>query len=475
VCDTTGGQCVAGTCTPSASNPPAACPVNPSDICCTNVCQPGNGAKSCCTTAADPTGSTYCTGALGSAATCVDNVCTACKPVTNGQYAVDPVHGSDSTGTGDATTAGCAFATITRALQVIGNNSALAATVTVFGPATVSAGETFPILVPTNVTITSAGGAVAVNVPATKAGFVLATASSAIKGGTAALSLSGQGNTATYGIVVDTGSQATTRLENVAISSFLEDGILVENSGILTIGSGVTSTLSGKASATARRAGLHVTGSGHAIVAVPSGQPATHFDANTNHGILVDGGGQVTLSGVVADAITGTGTVTANANYAAGVWIEQAMGAPQNLLTGLVAFGNTNGNGLRIIAGSNVKMRGSAALGNAGNGVIISSAGGKSISGIDLGTPTDFGNNTLQGTQGAANNGGAGICLTLPSGAGTLAAAGNIFGAANCASSTGMVPANHAGCGTTASCNGPCALGITGGNNDINVAMCAHN
>jgi hypothetical protein len=475
VCNTTSGACVAGTCTATAGTiAPAACPVNAADICCGTTCQPAAGANACCS---DATGAdTYCTTHLAMSATCVSNVCTACPAVSNGQYAVDPTSGSDATGTGSST-AGCAFKTITRALQVIGEAPGLATTITVIGPATVSAGESFPITLPAKVTVTTSTGAVTVNVPAGRIGFMLNAPNSGLEGGTgAALTISGQAETADYGIVATTGSAASTAISSLTVTSFLDDGILVENAGVLAIGAGVVSTLNGTAAA--RRAGLHVTETGSAVIDVPSGSTPTQFDANTNHGIFVDTDGSITLTGVVTSVTAGTGTVTTNGNFAAGIWVQQRPGTPSaNVITGLISFGNTNGNGLRFFGGSNVRVRDSAALGNADNGALVSVnlgvAGGDDISKIDLGTAADagagYGGNTFQEALGAAGHNTAdGICLDVRANTGTLHAEGNMFGSADCATTATALTVEQGACGNGSD------LGIVGAGNDIDVSLCTH-
>jgi len=483
ICNTTSGQCDPGLCSADAGiNPgsPAACPVNPADICCGVTCQAGAGPFACCP---GLLGDTYCTGKLdGGSATCTNNACTLCAGVTNYHFTVDPNNGSDQTGTGASQT-GCAFKTITRALQVMGNSPPAVAnpTITVLGASTVGPGESYPILVPANVTITTSTGAVTVNVPAGKAGFSLLAASSTITGGTgAALTIEGtpQGtaisaaNSGTFGIVTGTGSASTTLVSNLTVKDFLNDGILVNDTGILSIGAGVTSTLNGSA-ATGRRAGLHVTGTGQAIINVPSGTP-THFDANSNHGILVDASGSITLTGSVTTiGPPATGTVTTNGNFAAGLWIQQRAGAPQNVINGLVSFASTNGNGMRFVTPSNVKLRNSVATGNFANGVLVSGVGAPpdDISKIDLGlasNPPDYGNNTLQAVQGSGNNGATGLCLQVRANAGTLNAAGNTFGTNNCANTAAALTISKG------SCPAGFDLGLFGANNNIDTTKCTH-
>lgn len=494
VCDTSNGTCVAGTCAidagVAAGDGPGVCPINGSDICCTGTCQPGAGTNACCP---GVNASAYCTTKIGTHAACVNNACTACPAVSGSTYLVDPVAGSDQTGTGDGTTPGCGFKTITRALQVIGAPVS-ATSIAVLGPSTVSAGETFPIPLPANVTVTTTGGAVEVDVPDGTSGFTLTTIGSGIRGGTLGdagvdpgLTINGRsgGNNGTVGIVVDTGAGVTTangpQLSNVVVTSFHADGILVQNTGIVRIGFGVTSTANGVPGA--RMAGLHVTDNAQAIINVASGDPAAHFDGNTNHGIHVDANGSITLMGVVTDRRTGTGTVTANGNFLAGVWIEQTPGTPPlNSITGLVAFANTNGNGFRFVGGSNVKLRGSAALANHDDGLVVSAGGGgapgNNISMIDVGTAVDaggtFGGNTFQEPLGAGNNGGAGVCLDVGDGAGMLQAAGNVFQANNCATGAGTLSLNMGACANVAPCaGGVCDLGIVNATgNGINVSMC---
>lgn len=494
VCDIATGACVAGTCPVDAGVSSGAavgvCPVNAGDICCTGTCQPGTGANACCPGA---NSAAFCAMKLNNPhATCDHNTCTACGAVTGNSYTVDPVNGSDQTGTGD-TTPGCGFKTIARALQVIGT-PASTTSIVVVGPSTVAAGETFPIVLPANVNLTTSGGTVEIDVPDGTSGFTLNAPGSGINLGSPddagagnALVINGRstGNMASFGIVVDTGAGVTAanapHISFVDVTSFVNDGIFVHNAGIVRIGAAVTSTLNGLTNA--RRAGLHVTGTGQAIIDVPAGETPSHFDDNTDHGILVDENGSVTITGTVTNGATGTGTVTTNDNYLAGIWIEQAPGTPPlNSITGVVSFGNTNGNGMRFVGGSNVKLRGSVLLGNQVNGLIVSAgagAPGNDITMIDVGTTggagTTFGGNTLQGPLGFGNNSGAGLCLDMGDNAGTLKAAGNIFEANNCATGAHALHFNAGGCDNLACAGGVCDLGVTNGTgNDIDVTMCTH-
>jgi hypothetical protein len=387
---------------------------------------------------------------------------------------VDPVAGSDSIGSGYGTVPGCAFRTVTRALQVVGAPTA-PVEVELRGPSTVGAGESFPFALVENVTLTTSGGPVQVEVPNAQVGVLLASGASGIAAiPAAALTLDGQNHEGCSGIVATTGSQRTTRVTGVTVTSFLGDGIVVESSGVLSIGPGVTSTLNG--TATEPRAGLHVAGTGQALVSVPAGSAPTHFDANTSHGILVEEEASIAVSGAVTDPALGVGTVTTNANDEAGVWVAQTPGrGPQNVITGLVSFGSPSGNGLRFVAGSSVKLRGSASLGNRGSGVLVTDTSASSdISQIDLGRTGDSGDNLLQAAEGGtASNASAGICLQVNANAGMLRAVGNVFSAANCAMGTGALTMTTQGCG--ARCAGAeCDLAVMGRGNDIDVSSCSH-
>jgi hypothetical protein len=341
---------------------------------------------------------------------------------------------------------GCALKTITRALQIIGT-PVLPTTIEVVGGA-VGAGETFPLVIPANVTITTKAnsGAVTVTVPANKVGFTLGSPASAIQGsaGSTLTITTTAATPGTVGVLVNgtaggngTAAQETT-LANVTINGLLDHGIEVE-AGILNIGAGVVSENNG--TATTQGDGLLVSG-GEAVINAPAGSTATTFNDNSAHGILVTGTGFVVINGVVTTAATGVGTVETNGNGLAGVWVEQTAGGaanpPKNLLNGLASFGNT-GHGMRIVAGSQVIARGSAFLGNTGDGVIISAASiaaDNSLVGIDLGDINVNGANTFQAT-GAAANKAAGICVDVNNQAAPLLAQGNQFQASNCANPGG--------------------------------------
>ncbi|MDB4988697.1 MAG: hypothetical protein JWN04_3875 [Myxococcaceae bacterium] len=495
VCNKSSGQCVAnvGLCM-GAPGPlggaAGTCPSIGNDVCCSaGTCTPAptGSALACCPGSG---GTSYCQGKLGTNATCAGNVCTTCAPIstTAPVYYVDPINGSDN-GTGSLTltsggsAATCAVKTITRALQLIGSAVVPTQVIVVGGPlTTVGTGEAFPITVPANVTISTQTGPVTVSVPDGKAGFTLNAPNTQITSGAGApltITTIVTGTTGgKTGVVVDSGSDTTTAIANVTIRGMLENGIVV-NAGVVTIGAGVVSSSNGTNTKTGN--GLSVQG-GEAIIDVAAGSAATQFNNNTAHGILVGGTGFIRVTGSVTSASTGSGTIETNGNTYAGVWIEQAAGAPQSIISGLVSFANTGGNGMRIAGGSNVKVRGSVFLGNSGSGVIVSSgagAGPNAIANIDLGTSGASGSNggnTFQAPLGSGNNANAGLCLAVAANSGTLNAAGNTFHAATCTSGTATLTHNKKGCGNNPvlCAGGVCDLGETvSAGNAFNVLPCS--
>ena len=436
ICDTAGGgTCVSGACSAADDT---ACTTNPGDVCCSDTCLSGN----CCDTP-------YCQGKFGNSSTCVNHTCTTCDPVGSSKtYIVDPLNGDDSSATGSGTAggapvAGCAFRTITRALQFLGSSPGAGTIVSVLDSATVQAGETFPIVVTGNVTVQGVAGppATTIEVPASTTGFRLDAPSS----GLANLVIDGTALTGNTGIVVTTGSATTTTLAGVTVQNMGDDGIDVVNEGVVTIGPGTGSNDNG--SATTGRSGMRVKDNGQAIIDVASGPPAT-FNGNGEHGILVTGGGSLSISGSVNPA------VIVDSNYIAGLFIEQTPVTggtpPENDVSYLQATNSVTTNGIHVYAGSSLKLRNSVTGGNAENGIAVTTydkgeaTQSDDVSAIDLGsinglTPDYFGLNTFQYASGGAfdPNGGAGICLDLTTTAAqTLSAAGNIFELVDCSTSS---------------------------------------
>ena len=272
----------------------------------------------------------------------------------------------------------------------------------------------------TNVTITATGGLVTITPPAAQTAFGFASAGSGINGtaGGGSLIIDGGGNTASFGVVATTGSTTATSLQNVTIQNFLQEGVRVANAGVLTIKQGVAVT--GNGIAVARRPGLRVTGSAHVDITVPLGQATTSFNTNTQHGILVEGTGSVTIAGAQAG---GSGTIECRGNFVAGLSIAQTPGnnLPLNAVTGFLSVGTTAGNGIRIEGGSNARIRDSYSIGNFASGVsvatsVIGATRNNSLTNIDLGSPASDagggpGGNTFQTSIGSNANGGAGyVC-----------------------------------------------------------------
>ena len=149
------GKCVTATCVTNN----AACTANTGDFCCGNACTPGN----CCS---DNDCATNPMFGLGYA--CSNNNCTQCNNVSGNQYFVDPVNGNDTTANGSGMSGamaapGCAFKTIARAIQVIPTSPPAGTKIIIVGTGAATdlyrgpGGETFPIVLPTNVQLTTTG------------------------------------------------------------------------------------------------------------------------------------------------------------------------------------------------------------------------------------------------------------------------------------------------------------------------------
>ncbi|MGH7271757.1 MAG: hypothetical protein ACREJ3_15100, partial [Polyangiaceae bacterium] len=394
----------------------------PRYICANASCVPGD-----CHTDGDCSG-----GALA----CVNDTCTACDGVTNGTYYVDPNGGSDSTTSTGSNTAGgqarafCAFKTITYALTVIGAPST-STKIVVLGPATVFAGESFPLNVPQNVVI-EGQGAVTVDVPARQTadagpaaadGFVLQHAASGLQ----SLTIDGQSLGGAAGVLVETGSAASTYLENVTVQNFATgDGVQVTGAGVVTLDEGVTLTNN--------VVGLSLSGTGSASSANVNQANPLAFTHNTQDGVLVADSASLSFAGSAGTG--GVGSILASQNGSGFVMTQAGPGInmPPSLLTGVAAWKNSL-DGLDLQGGSRVKVRQSFVGGNlTGVEVRTSTVTSSNDTGyIDLGTAADFGANTLQSLAPAdggvnAQNTNAGVCFQiLPNSSQTLSAEGNVW------------------------------------------------
>ncbi len=438
ICNTTSGMPTSGQCVSSVCSASGACAANGNDFCCTGICVSGN----CCVDA-DCAANPH----FGSIYRCVNNSCTGCSAAVGNKYFVDPMNGSDSTATGSGTAGGvatpsCSFKTITRALQVVGSFAVPGTQIVIVGQSGVTVplagGETLPIVVPANVSITTKNGPVRVNLPTSTdpnfgnvAGFQLGGDLSAIAPDPAApITIDGGANVSGIGIGVSPGSGRSAGLAYVTVQNTGGHGIAVSN-GSLLIGPGVSVT--GAGTTLKRRDGLNVAG-GSVAIAVATGQAPTSFNNNTQHGIYVTGAGVINIAGVpvIVPAPNGQGTVQANGNYFAGLRIFEGPGAAStSSIDGLVAWGNTQ-SGLRLYGGAKVRVRNSVFLANMLNGVYITaydgSVAGNDLSKIDLGSSGSPGRNDIQALIGA-NPDLAGLCLSMSGGMGplTLAAEGNVF------------------------------------------------
>jgi hypothetical protein len=473
ICHTVGGA-GSGTCVSAACGSSGPCAANAADFCCGGLCVSGN----CCSNSD-----------CGAGKTCVDNTCTGCSAVTGNKYFVDPVAGNDATATGSGqaggqATAACSFKTITRALQVAGSFAVPGTQIVVVGVTAATTaldpGETLPIVIPANVTLSTKDGPIRVTLSpsadpglANIGGFQLSGDHAGIAPDPSApLIIDGASNTSGIGIGVSPGTGKAASLSYVTVQNTGGHGILVGN-GTLAIGQGVTSK--GAGTALKRRDGLNVAG-GAVNITVAAGQAPTSFLNNTQHGIYVTGAAVIGISGVpeLVPAPNGQGTVVTAANGSMGLHIFEAPGAAaSSTVSGLVSWSNA-GSGLRIYGGSKVKVRNSVFLNNALNGIYLTgfsaAAAGNDLSGVDLGTTADPGRNVLQAVIGA-NPDMTGLCVSMSAGVGplALAAAGNIFaGPVDCGASSAPILRSP-------SCSGFADLGVVpqlGTTVTIDVAGC---
>jgi hypothetical protein len=403
ICNTTTGKCVSASCSPNS----AACSANGTDYCCGGSCTTGN----CC---AD-----LDCGSSGTA--CVNHTCSACNAVSGNKWYVDPVNGNDNTATGSDMAGGnvapgCAFKTIKKLLNVLPSTPFAGTQIIIVGTTGtttgLSAGETYPITLPSNTTLTTTAGPVTLTVPAGGTLFQLNNTASGVTGGGSAAPLVLDGNNHAGGtaILVSPGaSTSTSSISNLTIKNTSSDGIRV-TAGTLTVGAGVV--VSGS-----NADGIDVTG-GAANISNASGTQ-TLFTNNATYGIEVGSLGSVSITGTPGSVPSNSGTVVTNFNTLAGISINQTPGAAglvTNAITGLVSWGNTS-DGMLLLGGSLVKVRNSIFLGNGRYGVLVSGANildGDDVSKLDLGKAGSPGKNYLQTPLGAlGTNADAGLCVAL--------------------------------------------------------------
>jgi hypothetical protein len=441
ICQIAGGNCVSKTCT----NEGGACAPNPADVCCSGSCVPGD----CCTGGSQ----NMCPA---DKQTCLANKCTntQCDAVGGDRtYFVDPVNGRDDTGTGSGKLSGaadpaCSFKTLTKALTTVTLTPSALTTIVLVGrggATTALVGESLPFQVGSKIRITTMGGPLSLDIPASTIGFrFVGDGSSLAPIDAASLTISGSGDTSGSALqFLVTGGAAS--VQNVTITDTGADSIQV-TSGTANIGGGMLVTKAGNASNPA--SGLDVAG-GTANIEVAAGGRPTVFDTNNDFGIDVHDGGVLIISGTPGST-PGEGTVVLRGNTTANLSFRQTPGAvaTTSSISGLVSFAS-RGDGIRIAGGSNVKLRRSVVLANLDNGLEISAAdateAGGDLTKIDLGVETDFGLNVLG--SAAQGNAHAAICLTLPP-ATPLHAQGNTFSNKNCSQQNPGAIAIQTGCGS---------------------------
>lgn len=477
ICNTTTGSASKGDCVSNAcTNNNHACTANAADFCCSNTCVAGN----CCVDADCDNNPQF-----GPTYFCRQNSCTKCDIVTGANYLVDPVNGDDSMATGSGTagggtaTAGCAFRTVTRALAAIGS-TATAKTITIIGSSTstpvslhttgTAPVEDAPITIPANVTVTTQTGPVKLTVAGGKVGFKL-TGDGAKLGGAGAstlLTIDGSNNTSLSGIVVDAAG-GTVTLSNLAVTKTGDDGIQV-SAGTVQIGAGVSVTAAGTTASGSRQNGLYVSG-GTVTISNTNADAPTLFSNNTQSGIFVTGTGVLNITGSNTDTAH---SVQTQGNDMSNVDFQPTAVATASVINGLYSATSGTGDGLRILAGTNIRVRNSTFGANAGNGIHIAPAATGTtnlLTNIDLGqnAGAQAGHNRLQTALNNNANAGAGLCVNLgvDAGATALRAAGNIFVTHDCsAASPGDIR-------VSATCTGATDLGTTAGTTaDVNTDNC---
>lgn len=488
------GLCVSSACT----GVNAACTTNTADFCCptallstTYVCVSGT----CCTddTSICGTGMT-CQGSTGNQG----GTCTTCAAATGNVYYVNPATGSDSGHTGSTS---CPFKTLTKAFEFLGTTATTGTVVELEAADPATNGEAFPLIVPAGVTVT---GAFTVSITNGKVGFILDAANSGLNGPTLDGGLTTTGATpGLTGIAAFGGSSAvTTQVQNVTVQNFAGPGIVVGKSnnkattaGAVTLGPGLIVAANG--TTTKNEPGV-VISAGSATVTGTAGAGTGHtsIHGNTQHGILVDGTGSVSINptSTTAAGAAGVAYVDLDGNNVAGLWISQTVGntAPAtNTVNFVEATGTVTGNGIHVNGGSSLVLRGSFVVGNKASGVFIGSNGtgaaNNNIALIDLGDVASDGQNTLQGpigTNPVLTNELAGVCvnITAPTGTATgqtLNAVGNLWGVAN---SSTQISCEKTGAGGKLTHATGCADAIdvggigttTAGANTANVATCTY-
>jgi hypothetical protein len=447
------GKCVTNACQTVNQR----CPQNPAAICCAAGTARGCVIGDCCDSAQ-----------CGNGQVCSNNKCivagAGCDGPANNQIVVDPRFGLDSsTGSGRAGGANrgdCAFRTLTRALAAAGTGAINRGTIIIRGTAgamtelrtmggsAADPAESLPITVSIAVRITTEGGPVQLRLTRPGVPGLRLQAPVAIEPVAAApLIIDGVGNSGGSGIEVFNAGASEVRLQNLAVRNTGDHALKVDSAGT-TVRLGQNVTASDAGTAAAPRNGLLIN-DGTVVIDLQGNQPSTSFTENTGAGIAVLGAGGLEILGNPANnPRSGQGTVVVRDNGGggaqnAGVFIGQAPNGKAVRLTGAVVFGHAQTAGIKVVGGSNLRLRGSIVINN-GVGVLLAAAGqNQNFARVDLGTETEPGQNVLQDRgAGATPNRNGGICFLDPTDqeAQVINAQGNRFSPqVNCAAQAGML------------------------------------
>jgi len=373
---------------------------------------------------------------------CLHYLCqkVTCAPVADATFFVDPSAGVD--GTASTGAANCPFRTVTRALYAITvarvglTGSPPAAIVEIvnegFAPVLGDvSGETFPINVLANVTVVPED--TTKNAPIFRgSGYGTCFESFARGIRLSHLVLDGNQKMGT-GVDVsgntlsDAGDASTVILDHLKVTDFVLKGITLGGEGV-TLGPGLT--VANCPGAVEFRGGSLTVLGGH-------GEDHTSFTGARIGGLWVHGAGSVTVAGADIDpAHPDVSDIDTDNNSGSGVFMEYAQGGTTEVVSvrGLHSTGNMIGIRAEGFPVEHVTVRSSYLANNTQSAVTFPGLGnGPEPSTLDLGSAVgpDWGRNVFSAIgQTAAVNTQGGLCLA---GAAHVLAAGNIFGAKDCA------------------------------------------
>ncbi len=403
-----------------------------------------------------------CRAAYATADLCAAGSCEACD-APGATLFVDPANGNDARGSGGVTAggapaAGCALRTITAAIKLIASGTSAATTIHVLGPATLDATESYPLVIPANVTVTTTGDVLAkpTSLSGNTASLVRLVHPGSAIDTDATFTLDGSAlnvGSQAAGVIADVGSTDTTHLRGVTITKLPGNGIRLSGKARLTLRDGVSVVDAGRGNTLS---GIFLTDGGSLLtIDVPSGARPTSVEGATSSGITITGPSGAKLSGAAGSVTPGSvpcsGTVMLSGNAGNGL---NLLGSGQVTVDGLVTCDNGGsgggGDGMFISMNVKAKVRRSVSLNNVRSGIHVDGVGAPSISAgnqVDLGTAADSGGNVVQ--DPSAHNGGVGICFTPPTTytMGTLPAVGNTFGPSKDCATTAVKLTTDSSCG----------------------------